>query len=442
MLDFHQDAFSRYSIGGCGDGFPKWALPPDVQPATPDNGPACSNWGLRMLSDMPMQACWSAFHRGDNGVRARFLAMVERVAHRLSAVPGVIGYDIMNEPWGDEATELAALHRDAGQAIRSADPSAILFLSPHAIISAGFSPTQLPAPTFANAAYSPHFYDGSVLFGSWGGTPPDGPFQYMRGTADGWGVPLFVGEIGGPATADNVGGYMDAIYDRLDETFASATQWVYTPAWTATAKDGWNTEDLSIVDDSGKLRPNFRVRPYAQRISGAPVSMRATHEAVLSDNVFELAWDHVPSAGTTDVFLPREVFFGTTNVVVATEGDGLDCAFQGARLSCTSAVVGAKKVVVRSGGTDAGADETPPLQDAEARDAAVSPPVTASGGCSCRTAPRRENGGDRKRLALFGLGLAAAVRRRRRQRTVNDHVNDHVEPANPQTDVSPSIFAS
>jgi MYXO-CTERM domain-containing protein len=332
-------------------------------------------------------------------------------------VPGVIGYDIMNEPWGDEATELAALHRDAGQAIRSADPSAILFLSPHAIISAGFSATQLPAPTFANAAYSPHFYDGSVLFGGWGGTPPDDPFRYMRGTADAWGVPLLVGEIGGPATADNVGGYMDAIYERLDETFASATQWVYTPAWTADAKDGWNAEDLSIVDDTGALRANFRVRPYAQRISGTPVSARATHEAVLSDNVFELAWDHVPSGGTTDVFLPREVFFGTPNVIVVTEGDAVDCAFQGTRLSCSSAVAGAKKVIVRAGGTDAGAGEARPMSDAEARDAEVGSPVSASGGgCACRTASRHENGGDRNRLTLFGLGLAAAVRRRRRQR--------------------------
>ena len=45
VVDFHQDAFSRASIGGCGEGFPQWAVPPTVTPAAPDNGADCANWG-------------------------------------------------------------------------------------------------------------------------------------------------------------------------------------------------------------------------------------------------------------------------------------------------------------------------------------------------------------------------------------------------------------
>ena len=43
VVDFHQDAYSRYALGGCGEGFPSWALPPTVTPAKPDNGTACAD---------------------------------------------------------------------------------------------------------------------------------------------------------------------------------------------------------------------------------------------------------------------------------------------------------------------------------------------------------------------------------------------------------------
>ena len=51
IIDFHQDAFSRFAVSGCGEGFPAWALPPAVKPATPDNGPACAQWAYKMTFD-------------------------------------------------------------------------------------------------------------------------------------------------------------------------------------------------------------------------------------------------------------------------------------------------------------------------------------------------------------------------------------------------------
>src|SRR5439155_19490463 len=32
VVDFHQDGFSRWLVSGCGEGFPKWAIPPEVTP--------------------------------------------------------------------------------------------------------------------------------------------------------------------------------------------------------------------------------------------------------------------------------------------------------------------------------------------------------------------------------------------------------------------------
>lgn len=392
VVDFHQDAFSRFSIGGCGDGFPAWAIPANVARDQPDNGAGCADWGIRMITAIPMHLSWGAFWRGEGGVRGRFLAMVERVARRMARIPGVVGYDVMNEPWGNEGTEIPALHRDAAAAIRRVDPSAILFLSPHALTSSGLVQTQLPRPELANVAYAPHFYDGGVLLAKrWNGSAPSGPFAAMRGKADEWGVPLFVGELGGPATAENIGGYMDALFAELDQRFSSAAQWVYTPGWTAAAKDGWNDEDLSNVDDAGRLRANFRVRPYAQKIAGTPLRTSATNQPAPSDNVFELAWDHLPAAGVTEIFLPRQTFLGTAHAAVETEGEAVRCSFAGDHLRCSSAVAGGKRVVVRAGvGPDPGA---------------------GAGGCDCRLAGAR---GRRLPGLTVVLLLGLAVLRQRR----------------------------
>lgn len=393
IVDFHQDGFSRYSIGGCGDGFPAWALPPSIPPVTPDNGPNCDDWSFKMLSDDTMKAAWSSFYADETGARTRYIAMLASVAARLDGEPGVIGYDMMNEPWGDEVTEIGPLYEEAAAAIRGASPSAILFVSPRALTSAGQS-TNLAPPSFSNVAYAPHFYDGSVLlFESWSGTEPVEPFKDMTGTAKAWGAPLFLGEFGAPAEATEVGGYMNSLYRLLDESFASGAQWVYTPGWTPEAKDGWNAEDLSVVDDLGRARPNFRARPYARRIAGTPVRLHVTAEPDPLKNIVELEWDHDPKTGETEIFVPRDAFFGGAEAAIETEGSDLACSTSGPYVMCSSEVAGPKRVLVR----------------------AVAPEPQPEGGCAVVGTGERAAGDGSGRAggaALVLLSIAWAARRR------------------------------
>ena len=203
---------------GCGCGFPAWAISPRARSRAPDNGCDCKNWVFHEVTDPNVHRSFADFYADTYGVRTRYLAMLDRIAAAFATVPGVIGYDPLNEPWGDEAKELAPLYRDAAAVLRARHPTAILFLAGHATTGNG-KQTRMPRPAIDNFAYSPHYYTALVVVrnGWHGGTSAvDRGFATMRSKADEWGVPLFVGEFGIHADAGRAGDYISLLYDRLD----------------------------------------------------------------------------------------------------------------------------------------------------------------------------------------------------------------------------------
>jgi endoglycosylceramidase len=319
IVDFHQDAFSRWNIGGCGEGMPEWMIPEGITRSPPDNGPNCANWGARMLQDKELHATWDAFYADP----APWLAMIARVANKVRG--HVAGYDLLNEPDGDEKTQILPLYEKAVAAID--DPKAIYFLCPRAIVSAG-AESEMPKPSFANAVYAPHFYDGQVvLLKRWGGLEPERQFAQMQGKAAEWGAPMLLGEFGAPGITDEGDKYLDAIYRRLDMTFASGTQWNFTPRWTEEKKDGWNAEDFSVWA-SGSTRSIFRPRAYPARIGGEPVSFKD------DGTTFELVWKNDPARGETVVRFPEDR-------KIAVSG----CEVSAGIARCSFAEAGEKKIV-------------------------------------------------------------------------------------------------
>lgn len=326
IVDFHQDAYSRFNVNGCGEGFPEWSVTSAITKAAPDNSAACASWGSAMITDLAMQTSWSHFHSDREGARTRYLDMVKAVAERLSDHPNVIGYEIMNEPWGTDK-QLNALINDVGTAIRDRHPSAILFVPAHALVSGGVKQNTLAQPAHANIIYSSHYYDPSVYFKNWSGAPLDPPLGKALAKANGWNAPLIMSEFGAPADTLNVTGYMEAYYDWLDANFVSGTQWSYTPGWTPELKDGWNAEDFSIVDDSGQLRTALFVpRPYPQYTAGTPGQFERT------ENGLSYRWQNNVALGTTEIYLPSGYADGKT---LAIDGDA-SCSLQTQKLTCNS----------------------------------------------------------------------------------------------------------
>lgn len=336
IVDFHQDAFSRYSIGGCGEGFPYWAVSSSVRSDTPLNDDHCANWGAMMILDLSHHLTWDYFYRDREGARTRYLAMLEKVAHRLSSHPNVIGYDIINEPWGN-TNQISALFEDAAVALRKYHPNAILFVPPPALIS-GIGNNQMEKPSFDNFAYAPHYYDSGIwLTKIWFGSDPGNRLNDLRQKAVDWGVPMLLGEYGAAEETVNGARYVEGIYKWLDQTFVGGTQWCYTPGWTPEKKDGFNGENFSIVDDRGQLRSMFVPRPYPRKTAGIPVSFARERDDL------RYSWNNDPALGDTEFFLPLGYEKG--KVARVTRGNGT-CSLSSQTMVCDISSTGLAEVKV------------------------------------------------------------------------------------------------
>ena len=243
-----------------------------------------------------MHRSFADFYADNYGVRTRYLAMLGEVAGAFAAIPGVIGYDPLNEPWGDERREIMPLYRDAARALRARHPTAILFLEAHGPTAAGIR-TRLPYPGLDNIAFAPHYYKPlTIALEDWGGQTAtiNRAFDRMEAKAAEWGVPLILGEIGIQGCAGRAGDYVDYLYDRLDAEAASALQWNVAPHWTPQFGDGWNGEDFSVLDGVGRPRPNYRPRPFPRAWPACPSAFDSRRRRRRGG---ALAWN---SSGSTD----------------------------------------------------------------------------------------------------------------------------------------------
>ncbi|MEV3924027.1 cellulase family glycosylhydrolase [Actinomadura coerulea] len=252
----------------------------------------------------------------------RYTAMWQHVARRFSRVPAVLGYDLMNEPFGGtrqfgffEGPTLTPFHQGIVNAIRKVDGGSWVFVEPQALGPNEGAETSLgtvrdPRPGGPRIVLAPHFYPGGVdLGGSYDGVAKmlvQAQFtlwkRNMPAAARRMNTPMWLGEVGGmgqdaPGAADFTGDWL-SMADEL------GIGWAY-----------WSNDPGSSGVTDGEGRPTLfaklLARPYPRAVAGTLTNV------VHSSGTLTVTWRNKPGVSG-----PTEIWFPSTPKVASTDPDG------------------------------------------------------------------------------------------------------------------------
>lgn len=241
IVDMHQDLFSS-KFGG--DGAPAWACVDE--PFTPRKP-----WQANYL-EPAVRHSFTRFWR-ETALQDRFIEAWKAVVARLRNEPGIVGYEILNEPFpGDipalnfERAALAPFYTRVAEAIRGLDPDRPIFVEPSVLTSTGAVPSLLPRLPFENYVYAPHYYaPGSEGLGAW---PEPGAARAVverlaKTAREVHHAPLFLGEFGADGSSAEGRAYLSEIIEACDAVNGSWACWVWS-------RGG----DKAIEDEKGEVK--------------------------------------------------------------------------------------------------------------------------------------------------------------------------------------------
>ena len=327
LLDMHQD---QYGPKYRGRGFPSWAALDDGAPNTQQGFPSgyLSNPALLRAYDN----FWdNATGPGGRRLQDGFAEAWRRVAARFAAKPGVLGYDIFNEPWpgsayptcvstegcpsgGFDQTTLTAFSNRIIAAIRSADPRRLAFYEPNLQFDFG-AKTGHGKAADANTGMSFHDYCLGAAPGLPHAPDPTGQcrdqgekrvFQNAEAHSARTGAALLLTEFGD--VVDPV--IHERIAELADEFMVGWTVWGWFRAAGQIKKDPRKPPSADNLQQ-GLL--DVLVRPYPQAVAGTPKRWRFNRRA----REFRLAYStarvggggaRFPDGAITEVMVPRRQY--------------------------------------------------------------------------------------------------------------------------------------
>ena len=356
ILDSHQDMYNpRYQ----GNGFPDWALNdeglPNPQLGFPDNyfgNPALWRSFENFWANKPAP--------GDAvGVQDRFVAMWQHVAAFFANVPGVFGYEIMNEPFpGSEWTtcsnpegcplsdeKLSAFYRKVDQAIRSVDQHTLVWYEPN--VSFDFGANTHVTPLGPGSGFAFHDY---CLANEAEGCPThettiDNAEKYVAASGD----PLLMDEWG----ATNGVSDLRTMVSLADQHMVPWMEWEY--CWCNEGGPGQHNPQGMIYDENNPpAGENLNsavyealVEPYPQLVAGTPRSWGFDR----ASRTFTFSYA-TEAAGGTAPFRPGSVTRVSTPRFSYPHGFGVQVSGgrlvskPGARLTRIASCPGASEVAV------------------------------------------------------------------------------------------------
>jgi len=277
VVDMHQDVFG---VGFGEDGAPRWACDESRYASYVPQQP----WYLNYLSD-EVRACFDDFY-GDSERFGKFVDAWVALAERVKDHPGVVGFDLLNEPnWGNFPVDRflpdlwLPLQEQLADALAEVAPEKMVFVEGGTLYLTMGVPEPARATRLERVAFAPHFYHMSVHDG--GSYERDTMFDAidaalssMRGTADVLGhVPVWVGEFGGPWSVPGFDAYMTDLFTGMASRGFG---------WAVYCDDRSGEDGFGIRDEAGAIRPAAAAllgHPKVRRVPG-PI-----REQVLADDL-------------------------------------------------------------------------------------------------------------------------------------------------------------
>lgn len=308
ILDFHQDAYSK-EIGE--DGAPLWAIHP--APETLLEGPL-DDLEARRTSPQVLAAFVGFFETTDDDtadvmLQAAYSAMVRHVAERFASDPWVLGWDLYNEPIGDDR-RLIEFHSRLSETIREVDADHLLLFEPSStrnlteIGPLARAPFPDPGGAYAVHLYTLAFLDSEMELDRITKERLRPNIERAMMEAARFDVPIFVGEWGIRPDSPGSPLYVRYMHELMDEHFASATVWL----WKENSQGSWGFHDYD--EASGVFTERAAVvaahaRVYAEAIAGEPISMAYDRDALRFELRYQGRADDAPSV----VYVPAAEHF-------------------------------------------------------------------------------------------------------------------------------------
>ena len=342
LLDFHQDAYSN-AHNDAGLGEPKWTAGTEEGenvgfPINLFGGLELPNKTVYSMIDHDYDHFWANNTAvGDRrGLQDAYAEMVHHTVSYFKGTSGLLGYEIMNEPfpgstWKEctykvsdtpfsfskgcknfSRTQLAAFYQKIIPVINQTDPKAIVSFEP--VVFVAFNgPVYLPKLEGTNLSFNYHNYNL---------VSPEVPFSTANfyATFVAGGIPQIMSEFGSGDSDANVTNMLK----QADAVGLSWTYWTYAnnptyPFFSPEDVEPDEPSEQGIVRDLKKPltdkdnvqteRLELLTRPYPQIIAGGDPHF--TYLALT--HIFMLHYTAGSGAGTaaqTQIFLPDAIYHG------------------------------------------------------------------------------------------------------------------------------------
>jgi len=364
LLDFHQDMYNERFQG---EGWPDWAVMDDGLPAQPASG-FPNNYLL-----MPaLQHAFDHFFANDGGLQDSYAGAWAHVAARFRDVPGVLGYELLNEPWPGSTwqdcinptgcpandAKLEAFDKRVLAAIRGADPTGLVWHEPFVLFNQGGG-TSVKALGDPNVGFS--FHDYCLAAETTSPPTPDAGcakaddlvFQNALDHVASTKEALLLTEFG----ATDAKSVLAPMVQRADRTMVSWVEWHYCGCDDPTTSGPGSKQAIVLDPAKPPAGDNLKtvtldqlVRPYPQVVAGTPESWS------YADGTFKARW--TAGKGSSEIVLPARVY--PSGYAAQVQG-GMITSAKGDRLLRVRACAPEVAVTVTRTGKTSATCKPPPL---------------------------------------------------------------------------------